>query len=314
MVFCTNTCTVIFSFLPNPRPVARSMSILTSLSSLHNLVWLLQVVRAKVEKANGESDSEEENIERVEQPRLFQNGIMRPYQLDGFSWLLVSEFIVTKVWLHSCLWIYGPGVLNCFLIISLSLSSSQALFENGVNGILGDEMGLGKTIQTIALLCHLIDQGVPGPFLVVGPLSTLPNWMSEFEHFAPQVSSLFSCLFCNVQMYIFLVMLPSCVNREESAWQRYEFVLCYHVPNFMPVTVSLKSTVFHRACDALCQQIPTLLYHGPEKERIMKRRKIQSHNEVSGVSRPVFPVVITSYEVCVILARMKFNNNIVFDI
>lgn len=69
----------------------------------------------------------------------------------------------------------------------------QVLYENGVNGILGDEMGLGKTIQSIALLCHLIDRGVQGPFLVVAPLSTLPNWMSEFERFAPKVS--FSVLF-----------------------------------------------------------------------------------------------------------------------
>lgn len=83
--------------------------------------------------------------------------------------------------------------------------SSQALFENGVNGILGDEMGLGKTIQTIALLCHLIEQGVPGPFLVVGPLSTLPNWMSEFERFAPKVSPFYNSFwFCYVQVYIFL--------------------------------------------------------------------------------------------------------------
>ena len=47
-------------------------------------------------------------------------------------------------------------------------------------GILADEMGLGKTIQTIALLAHLLERGVPGPFLVVAPLSTLSNWSHEF--------------------------------------------------------------------------------------------------------------------------------------
>lgn len=61
------------------------------------------------------------------------------------------------------------------------------LFENGINGILADEMGLGKTIQTIALFCHLIEMGVPGPFLVVAPLSTVPNWVKEFQRFAPQI-------------------------------------------------------------------------------------------------------------------------------
>ncbi|XP_064086044.1 lymphocyte-specific helicase-like [Macrobrachium nipponense] len=95
-------------------------------------------------------DETPEDIVQAEQPRLFINGTMRPYQLDGFSWLMV-------------------------------------LYENGVNGILGDEMGLGKTIQCIALICHLVEKGVQGPFLILGPLSTLPNWMAEFKRFAPAV-------------------------------------------------------------------------------------------------------------------------------
>jgi len=57
-------------------------------------------------------------------------------------------------------------------------------------------MGLGKTIQVIALLCHLIERRVQGPFLIVGPLSTLPNWMIEFERFAPQV-----CSYSNVKSF-----------------------------------------------------------------------------------------------------------------
>ncbi|PNF37180.1 hypothetical protein B7P43_G00458, partial [Cryptotermes secundus] len=84
------------------------------------------------------------------QPLLFEGGALRPYQLDGLDWL-------------------------------------KLLYENGVNGILADEMGLGKTLQVIALFCHLIEMHVTGPFLVVAPLSTLPNWMLEFERFAPQV-------------------------------------------------------------------------------------------------------------------------------
>lgn len=61
-----------------------------------------------------------------------------------------------------------------------------------MNGILADEMGLGKTLQVIALFCHLIEMNVIGPFLVVAPLSTLRNWLREFERFAPQVC----CYFC----------------------------------------------------------------------------------------------------------------------
>ena len=46
-------------------------------------------------------------------------------------------------------------------------------------------MGLGKTIQVIALIAHLLTQGVNGPFLVVAPLATLPNWVREFEKWLP---------------------------------------------------------------------------------------------------------------------------------
>lgn len=49
-------------------------------------------------------------------------------------------------------------------------------------------MGLGKTIQCIALIAHLVEMGVLGPYLVVAPLSTVPNWVSEFKRFTPEVS------------------------------------------------------------------------------------------------------------------------------
>ena len=60
-----------------------------------------------------------------------------------------------------------------------------------MNGILADEMGLGKTIQCIALISHMVYHGVIGPFLVVVPLSTVPNWMTEFTRFAPGVTLIF---------------------------------------------------------------------------------------------------------------------------
>eukprot|EP00092_Neocalanus_flemingeri_P007907 GFUD01008533.1.p1 GENE.GFUD01008533.1~~GFUD01008533.1.p1 ORF type:complete len:945 (-),score=300.16 GFUD01008533.1:289-3123(-) len=84
------------------------------------------------------------------QPLLLTGGIMRDYQLEGYEWM-------------------------------------STLWENGINGILADEMGLGKTIQTVALFCHMYEMGVAGPFLVVAPLSTVPNWCNEFERFAPKV-------------------------------------------------------------------------------------------------------------------------------
>lgn len=57
----------------------------------------------------------------------------------------------------------------------------QMLWENGINGILADEMGLGKTIQSITFLYEIYLKGIHGPFLVIAPLSTIPNWEREFR-------------------------------------------------------------------------------------------------------------------------------------
>ena len=104
----------------------------------------------KVEKKEGEQRILNGETIDPDQPKLLSGGVLRPYQMDGFRWLKV-------------------------------------LYENGVNGILADEMGLGKTIQCISIVSHLVENGIPGPFLVVAPLSTIPNWLSEFKRFAPKV-------------------------------------------------------------------------------------------------------------------------------
>ncbi|KAK1926202.1 putative chromatin structure remodeling complex protein STH1 [Papiliotrema laurentii] len=63
-----------------------------------------------------------------------------------------------------------------------------SLYNNRLNGILADEMGLGKTIQTISLITYLIEKkNEQGPFLVIVPLSTLTNWVLEFQRWAPSV-------------------------------------------------------------------------------------------------------------------------------
>lgn len=81
----------------------------------------------------------------------------------------------------------------CKLLLSVNQQPAlfplccQMLWENGINGILADEMGLGKTIQCIAHIGMMIEKKVMGPFLVVAPLSTLPNWINEFKRFTPEV-------------------------------------------------------------------------------------------------------------------------------
>uniref|UniRef100_A0A914QVS6 Uncharacterized protein n=1 Tax=Panagrolaimus davidi TaxID=227884 RepID=A0A914QVS6_9BILA len=63
-----------------------------------------------------------------------------------------------------------------------------SLYNNNLNGILADEMGLGKTIQTVALITYLMEiKNVNGPFLIIVPLSTISNWVLEFEKWAPHV-------------------------------------------------------------------------------------------------------------------------------
>lgn len=49
------------------------------------------------------------------------------------------------------------------------------------------QMGLGKTIQVIALFAHLLTKKTTGPYLVVAPLATLPNWVREFEKWLPSL-------------------------------------------------------------------------------------------------------------------------------
>lgn len=88
----------------------------------------------------------------TEQASILVNGNLKEYQIKGLEWLV-------------------------------------SLFNNNLNGILADEMGLGKTIQTIALVTYLMEKKkVNGPYLIIVPLSTLSNWVLEFEKWAPTVS------------------------------------------------------------------------------------------------------------------------------
>lgn len=89
-----------------------------------------------------------------EDPKTLQGGKLKSYQIQGLEWMV-------------------------------------SLYNNCLNGILADEMGLGKTIQTIALFCYLIEKkDNDGPFLVVVPLSTITNWIVEFDKWAPHIKKM----------------------------------------------------------------------------------------------------------------------------
>lgn len=77
---------------------------------------------------------------------------LRPYQLRGLSWLATMNRL-------------------------------------GCGAVLADDMGLGKTVQVLALLIHESESAatssVPGPTLLVCPMSVVGNWQRETERFAP---------------------------------------------------------------------------------------------------------------------------------
>ncbi|ATY62484.1 SNF2 family helicase ATPase [Cordyceps militaris] len=93
----------------------------------------------------------EHDLQMATQPKCLVGGTMRDYQLEGLTWM-------------------------------------YEICSQGMSGILADEMGLGKTVQTISLIALLREQeNYLGPHLIVAPLSTLSNWMDEFDKWTPSI-------------------------------------------------------------------------------------------------------------------------------
>ncbi|GLW12394.1 helicase HelZ [Microtetraspora sp. NBRC 13810] len=78
------------------------------------------------------------------------NGVLRPYQERGLSWLTF-------------------------------------LSRAGLGGILADDMGLGKTAQTLSLLLEERDGREAEPTLLICPMSLVGNWQKEAARFAPSL-------------------------------------------------------------------------------------------------------------------------------
>ena len=79
-------------------------------------------------------------------------GTLRPYQIQGLSWMLFLRRI-------------------------------------GFGGILADDMGLGKTVQILALLAQ-INKEKESPNLLVVPRSLVFNWIEEIHKFTPHLKTM----------------------------------------------------------------------------------------------------------------------------
>lgn len=54
-----------------------------------------------------------------------------------------------------------------------------------------DHQGLGKTIQTISLLCYLLEtKNVRGPHMIIAPKAVLSNWVNECREWAPGLTAI----------------------------------------------------------------------------------------------------------------------------
>ncbi|WP_077215017.1 DEAD/DEAH box helicase [Bacillus dakarensis] len=90
------------------------------------------------------------SIPEASVPDSFQ-GALRPYQIQGMSWLLF-------------------------------------LRQYGFGAVLADDMGLGKTIQLISYILSVKEKEKSGPALIICPTSVLGNWQKEIERFAPDLN------------------------------------------------------------------------------------------------------------------------------
>lgn len=87
---------------------------------------------------------------KLETPPNDFEGELRPYQKQGYAWLML-------------------------------------LRKLKFGGILADDMGLGKTIQAISYLLYLKEHASENPSLIIAPASVIGNWERELSKFAPSL-------------------------------------------------------------------------------------------------------------------------------
>lgn len=120
----------------------------SALQELYDTQMLDEEVREEVARYQVQL-SDFDKIEPVKVPSAL-NGVLRPYQLQGVSWL-------------------------------------NFLDDFNFGGCLADDMGLGKSIQVIAFMLHLREKSKHNNHLLVVPTSLIHNWKEELRKFAPSI-------------------------------------------------------------------------------------------------------------------------------
>lgn len=151
--------------------------------------WLKEMLG----KFSGDDGGDGAKITLVDQPGAF-NGVLRPYQEKGVSWLA---------------YLCGFGFGAC----------------------LADDMGLGKTIELIAFLLHEREEigeeeKNPDPTLLICPMSVVGNWRKEVERFAPSLGAMIhhgadrlagSAFSEEVEKHDLVISTYSLAHRDEEA-------------------------------------------------------------------------------------------------
>ncbi|KAI4371216.1 hypothetical protein MLD38_019479 [Melastoma candidum] len=138
-----------------------------------------------------------EIVNLTEQPVELKGGSLFPHQLEALNWL-------RKSWYKS------------------------------KNVILADEMGLGKTVSACAFISSLyFEFKAPLPCLVLVPLSTMPNWVSEFALWNPQlkVVEYHGCAKARsiIRQYEWHATDPSDMSRKTSSYKFHVLLTTYEM-------------------------------------------------------------------------------------
>ncbi|KAG8385101.1 hypothetical protein BUALT_Bualt03G0006400 [Buddleja alternifolia] len=155
---------------------------------------------AKLPSTRRNDFQQTEVITLMEQPKELVGGSLFPHQMEALNWL-------RKSW------------------------------HKSRNVILADEMGLGKTVSACAFISSLyFEFKATLPCLVLVPLSTMPNWMSEFALWAPSLNVVEyhgnTRARAAIRQYEWHAFDPHSSNKKTAAYKfnvlltTYEMVLC----------------------------------------------------------------------------------------